>query len=518
MPRQQLDQTRSHVRQASEALQAGQTQQAAAAGARAEQQLEKLRDQFRKQAAGRFNDEMREMREDARRLEKNEQQLEEQLAGLDQPKTKSLRESSGREQVREGLEQQSTQLNELMDQMRKTVEEAESTEPLLSKQLYETIRQAHQQRPGEALDTTRQLLERGFIKESRQFEAQAKAGIGRIKQGIERAAESVLGDESEAIRRAQEEVNRLASAIDEEIRRATNSNEPSGRREPPDSPQKNQDPSSKPQENQQPNATDPKAANGQPQKGQPGKGESGNSESSSTVPGSETSPKGQATKGQPAGQANQDQQGKASQQAKGTQQTKGGRSAGGGLLDLLGEAQTSSGPLTGDDFRPWADRLRDVEEMLDDPQLRAEAAKIRDRASAMRAEFKRHSQQPNWELVRETISKPLAELRSGSRKNSSSGSPTTRSCRSTATRCLPAIPSRCAAITNDWGAANDLVHTDLGCARMVVAGLFALCRGACARSLELPPRARLGRRRGWRPSCSNRWASCCWRRAWPSRC
>jgi hypothetical protein len=30
----------------------------------------------------------------------------------------------------------------------------------------------------------------------------------------------------------------------------------------------------------------------------------------------------------------------------------------------------------------------------------------------MRAEFKRHSQQPNWDLVRETIYQPLAELRS----------------------------------------------------------------------------------------------------------
>jgi len=71
----------------------------------------------------------------------------------------------------------------------------------------------------------------------------------------------------------------------------------------------------------------------------------------------------------------------------------------------------SSGPLTGGDFRRWADGLRDVEEMLNDPQLRAEAARIRDRASAMRAEFKRHSQAPNWDLVRETVSKPLAELR-----------------------------------------------------------------------------------------------------------
>lgn len=48
--------------------------------------------------------------------------------------------------------------------------------------------------------------------------------------------------------------------------------------------------------------------------------------------------------------------------------------------------------------------------MLEDPQLRAEAARIRDRAGAMRAEFKRHSKEPNWDLVRETIYEPLVEL------------------------------------------------------------------------------------------------------------
>jgi hypothetical protein len=49
--------------------------------------------------------------------------------------------------------------------------------------------------------------------------------------------------------------------------------------------------------------------------------------------------------------------------------------------------------------------------MVGDPRLRAEAARIRDRATAMRAEFKRHSQEPNWDLVREFIGRPLVELR-----------------------------------------------------------------------------------------------------------
>jgi hypothetical protein len=67
--------------------------------------------------------------------------------------------------------------------------------------------------------------------------------------------------------------------------------------------------------------------------------------------------------------------------------------------------------LTGEGFRDWTDRLRDVEEMVGDPRLRAEAARIRDRATALRAEFKRHSKEPNWDFVQESIVRPLVELR-----------------------------------------------------------------------------------------------------------
>ena len=69
------------------------------------------------------------------------------------------------------------------------------------------------------------------------------------------------------------------------------------------------------------------------------------------------------------------------------------------------------GPITGEDFRQWSDRLRDVEEMLSQRDLRNEAARVRDRARSMRVEFKRHGTEPQWNLVREQITKPLVELR-----------------------------------------------------------------------------------------------------------
>ena len=68
------------------------------------------------------------------------------------------------------------------------------------------------------------------------------------------------------------------------------------------------------------------------------------------------------------------------------------------------------GPLTGANFTEFNERLRDVESMVSDPKLQAEVAKVRERASSLRADFKRHSQAPNWELVKSTVHQPMIEL------------------------------------------------------------------------------------------------------------
>jgi hypothetical protein len=69
------------------------------------------------------------------------------------------------------------------------------------------------------------------------------------------------------------------------------------------------------------------------------------------------------------------------------------------------------GPLTGENFANWSDRLRDVEEMLDEAELRGEVAAIRDRARAMRGEIKRHAKSPQWDIVRTQIAGPLVDVR-----------------------------------------------------------------------------------------------------------
>ena len=55
--------------------------------------------------------------------------------------------------------------------------------------------------------------------------------------------------------------------------------------------------------------------------------------------------------------------------------------------------------------------MRDVEEMIGDPELRDEAARIREQARDIRNEYRRHSEDPDWELVNEMVIVPLYQLK-----------------------------------------------------------------------------------------------------------
>src|SRR5207244_1321254 len=91
------------------------------------------------------------------------------------------------------------------------------------------------------------------------------------------------------------------------------------------------------------------------------------------------------------------------------QQARGGNPNGRGSTGAVN--QQERGPITGENFRDFTDRLRDVEEMVGDPRLRAEAARIREQARELRAEFTRHSKEPSKDLLLDTLGRPLVELR-----------------------------------------------------------------------------------------------------------
>ncbi len=68
-------------------------------------------------------------------------------------------------------------------------------------------------------------------------------------------------------------------------------------------------------------------------------------------------------------------------------------------------------PITGEGYAQWSDRLRDVEEMLDFPDLRNQVAQVREQARALRLEYKKHAKPPQTATVRTEIAEPLVEIR-----------------------------------------------------------------------------------------------------------
>ena len=224
--RDQIEQGREHVRQASEALEQGQLSQALTEGTRAGRQLNDLREELRKSAANRFTEEATEMREQARRLSDEQQKLSEKLEASNQDAQHSLRDSGERKQVRDGLEQQEKRLDQLMEQMRSTVEDAEESEPLLAKELFDTVRKADEQKIPDALKVSKQLVDLGVSEDAAKVSRQAGQGLDQLREGVERAVKSVLGDETAALKRAESELDDLGEQVDREIADATGAQPP----------------------------------------------------------------------------------------------------------------------------------------------------------------------------------------------------------------------------------------------------------------------------------------------------
>ncbi len=526
--RQQLDETRSKVQQATEALDKESVPEALASGTRAQRDLQQLRDDLRKKNSSQFTEQMRQMRSEARGLAQKEEEIGKKLDSLADNKRKTLSDSDESKMLAGQLKQQKTTMTNLLENMRNVSEQAEAAEPLLSKQLYDTVRKASQddaktikdttddllrsgalsrnlydklkaiedQKGSKALEVTSELLDQKMLPQASQAEQRARKGIDELKRGVERAAESILGDDTEALRVAKRELDDLARQLDKEIAQSDPSGESEGKG-------KQNDPAQARESGQQPSPskTDPASSqteaetaqdsqkdNQQRQQGQtPGdqsgkeqdptrqasKGEKGNqkggrsekegSQGQGSQPGQSNSQnaKGQPDpseeqkqtqgKGQGQGQQGQGQQGQGQQgqgqqgqgqQGQGqpqgenaqqppadnqSQQAGQGKAPGGGgrggrpgLQNLLGgniegggggSVNRPDGPLTGEDFSAWSDRLRDVEEMIDLQDVRSEVARVRGRARAMHLDAKQKGQKPDWAVVRLQIAHPLAEVR-----------------------------------------------------------------------------------------------------------
>jgi hypothetical protein len=378
--REQLEQTRQRMVDSAEKLREGQLSQALNSGTRAERELQQLQEDFRKQTAAQFADALRTMRDTARQLADREQQLAEQLNSVQGESKHSLRQSKNRQALEAEFKEQRQQTSELVNDAKNVVEQAEQAEPLLAKQLYDTVRSTRETKTDQALDATAQLLKAGFLPEAQRAEEQARAGIEQLKQGIEKAAESVLGNEVEALKRARAELAELSTDLEREIAQ---------QRE--------------------------RSSQGQQGQGQQGQGQQGQGQQGQGQQGQGQQGQGQQGQGQGQGQGGQGsgrQKGglRGQGQQGGSQPSPGNPQGGSEQAGMGGGPGGQGGPLTGADFNQFNERLRDVESMVSDPKLQADVGKVRERARSLRAEFKRHSQTPNWDLVKTSVHEPMIEL------------------------------------------------------------------------------------------------------------
>ncbi len=455
----QLQEARENIQQSSDALNRGNTGQALAAGARAEQQLEQLQDDLRQQAANQFSETMQDMRQRASDLEQTQKEIVDQLARTPDTSDSGLRAQQQDSTAAEKLADQREKVHELLQDMEKTVQQAEDAEPLLAQRLYDSYRRAQQQKIENRLKETSQLMQRNLDTQARGLATQSVSDLGQLKSEIDQAAEAVLGNETDSLELALSQIKNLQNAVDRELQDALGAEQtPSatqsegssiGNQNQSQDQARTNDLANKPSEDGSTPPGDQPGQNGQPQNpNQPGsrRGQAGAtpsqtaesrqpdqqdpSQQSQSQQGQAQQP-GQSQEGQEGGREGQSQPGRG-QQANDSRQANSDANGrpNAGLRGLRDQAGTRNGgvddgtrstpelfggdignrPFTGEDFRAWSDRLRDVEELVNDPDLRWQATQIRQAARDLRSEAKKHAADPKWELVKELVANPLREL------------------------------------------------------------------------------------------------------------
>ncbi|MCB1276656.1 DUF4175 family protein [Prosthecobacter sp.] len=566
--KEQLDQTREKVMEAAEQLKEEKLADAANSATRAQRELEKMQEDFRQKTSKKFAEEVKQLRQQAREAAETQKKISEALENQKPADSDIAQSLQNQAQARQVTEQQEN-VEKLLNSMRELSEQAEQSEPLLHRNLYDAVRKAQTSGLEENLQETRDQLRYGSQAEAKEAERKAANAVDELQKGVEKAAESVLGSESEALRVAKNELDKLIKEAQEQEggekgqegqkgpqqasaksdkSDSSDKSDPKGQKpgkkgegEAQDAksadkgqqPGKDGDPNGKgqgepqdpkmaqsgqkpgegqegqkPGEQGQDQPQDPKTAqNGK----QPGEGKDGQQlgekgEGQGQKPGEKgqgqgegQDPKmaeagqqpGEGQKGQGQGQKPGEQQGKGQgqgqqpgQQGQGQQQANanspegqkpgegqgqqpgqgrgegrqqtadanqprngqsrpgdnrggnntpdqfaGGRTTdrdsdndrfrpqivGGSVPEALffedSKEETDKGVFTGNGYDQWSDRLRNVEELLNNPELRNEAAKVLDRARELRINLKRSNEAPQVAVLNQRITQPLIELR-----------------------------------------------------------------------------------------------------------
>jgi hypothetical protein len=458
--RQQLDQTRQEMQRASEAAQQGSPSQALASGTRAQRQLQQMRENMRKQNSSEFAEDLKQLRADARDAERKQQEIQKQMESSSGGNggQKTLDDSQERQKSLEQLAQQAQRLTNLVNRATQLSEQTEEAEPLASRELYDTLRKFAQDDTGsvrraqdeliehgmvrselfqrlsrmekeggaKSVELTSEMLRQGLLPQARQAGDRTGSAVRDLKRGIERAAEKVLGDDTEALRLAQQQLDQLTGQLEREIAQGQGG-------APTNGPTQGNGEQARPSEGQQRSGAQQARQSATPQQAE------GSNENQTPTPGE--SPRGQGTAQQAnrgEGQQNQDQQNQEAQG--GATASANNRRGNRGLRDTPtqrggatgreraravpseleqfmnsgrggGDGNGNRRVITGEDYLPWSDRLREIEEMVDDAGLQNQLATARERARVMRQEYKRTLEKPEWTLVRSQVVKPLVEVR-----------------------------------------------------------------------------------------------------------
>ncbi len=535
--KEQLDQTREKVREAAEQLKDEKLADAANSATRAQRELEKMQEDFRQKTSKKFTEEMKQIRQQARDAAENEKKISEALENQKEPGSDIEKNMQNNAQSRQVTEQQE-KVEKLLNSMRQLSEQAEESEPLLHRNLYDAVRKAQTSGLEENLKETRDQLRYGSQAEAKDAERKAANAVEELRKGVEKAAESVLGSESEALRVAKNELDKLikeaqaqeTAEAGQKGQKTADAGEPKAAEKGPKAGEgqqwkdgqpkdgKTAEKGEKPGAGQQPGKEgqgkdgegqpqDPKMVGegqkpgedgqGQPKPGEGKDGKKGQGEGKDAQTAENGQEPGQGKqpgeKGQAGMQPNPDGKGEGQQQASaeqpkgnqpGQQPGKDGQQPGQGEGKGRGEPQTAEngqkpgegkqpgegqkqgrgqgkgeaqqtadanmglgitgdrdsdndrrrpqiqggavpealffedskeqpdqGVFTGNGYEQWSDRLRNVEELLNNPELRNEAAKVQDRARALRIELKRSNEAPQVANLNTRITQPLMELR-----------------------------------------------------------------------------------------------------------
>ncbi|MCU0915933.1 MAG: hypothetical protein MUC88_15435 [Planctomycetes bacterium] len=411
--RQRLDDTRANIRESAEAMEQGMLSRAITSTTRAQRQLEQMREDLQRQTSSQFAEQMREMRDEAQQLDQEQERIAREMKEQMESRQRSLTGSDTSRELAERTDQQQESMKKLLDEMKNVSDQAEASEPLLSRKLYDTLRETSTGDTDQALEATGELLRRNLLPQAQQIERRAGEGIDRLRQGVEEAARNVLGDDAESLRLARQQLDELIQQANGQgqrtadgRRRTENEGQrpENGEQRTADSRQgtqnQEQNPENTAQQAQDGTAANPQSENRNPQSGRPSQARQGGAPREGGQPprGSEGG-REQANAGRRAGTRGGDGNDVTARAA---------REAGSpGPWDQA----AARGPFNDEDYGPWSQRLRDVQEMLPERDLREEVARIWDDVRAIRADSKRHGKEPQWDVVQNQVLGPLVELR-----------------------------------------------------------------------------------------------------------